>query len=438
MREIIIGRRGVRAAGACALALLLAAGCDVTNPGPVEDEFVAEGPSQQGLINGAKRNIAELVGNGAYTNGILAREIFPGGQTGAWGHDVIVQGGHVLPGSLGGYFNDAVQARFISETAIKRFAAQDAPANLMYQAHLWAGYSYRLLGEWWCDAVVASTDPDDPEPGSFEAGTTTYFERAVDNFTAALQYAATDDERYAALAGRAAAHLWLGDWQSAGADAALVPDGFEFDIEMFSIEDDYYNHLYEAVSGQFRSYSVKFTWFEDYYTETGDPRTPWATDPNFPVAVGSLQGFGQVPFQRQLKYTSRNDPIALASGMEMRLVEAEAALVAGDWQRAMSLVNQVRTRNRSDKTGQPLEPWVATNLEEAWTHLKRERAIELWLEGRRLGDERRWAAAGTPGSLDLPDWSGISPIFSEYPRSFCFDIPDSERDANPNVPATTS
>ena len=84
-----------------------------------------------------------------------------------------------------------------------------------------------------------------------------------------------------------------------------------------------------------------------------------------------------------------------------------------------------------------LDPWVATTETEAWTFLKRERAIELWLEGRRLGDERRWMENGTPGELDTPDWSGISPLFTENPRSFCFDVPDSERDQNENVPSSS-
>ena len=90
-----------------ALGLALLGGCEVTNPGPVQDEFLAEPASQQGLVNGSARRIAELLSNGGYTQALLAREIFPGGQTGASGHDPIVQGGAVLPGSFGGYFNDA-------------------------------------------------------------------------------------------------------------------------------------------------------------------------------------------------------------------------------------------------------------------------------------------------------------------------------------------
>lgn len=420
------------------LSLTLLAGCEVTNPGPVQDEFVALPAAQQGLVNGAARSITELVGSGAYTRDLLAREIFPGGQTGYSGHDVTVQAGYVVPGSFGGYWGDAQQARFIAETAIKRFAEAGAPDDLMYQAHLWAGYAYRHLGGWWCHAVVASTDPDDPAPGTFEEGTDTYFERAVANFTAALDYAATDQERYAALAGRAQASVGLEDWTNAAADAAEVPDDFVFQALMNEQDDDEYNWLAESTSGDFRSFSVMHTFFDDYYTETGDPRTPWDLDPEYPFTVGGLQGYGNVPYKRQRKYTSLADPINLASGWEMRLIEAEALLVAGQWQQAMVLINHVRTRNISDTTSEPLEPRVAANPVEAWTWLKRERYIELWLEGRRLYDELRWAANDTPGPVYVPDWDGLSALFTQYERSFCFDIPDSERERNPNVPETSS
>ena len=66
---------------------------------------------------------------------------------------------------------------------------------------------------------------------------------------------------------------------------------------------------------------------------------------------------------------------------------------------------------------------------------ERERYLELWLEGQRLADERRWAATNTPGSNDTPNFEALSPLFSQNPRSYCFDIPNNERDLNPNVPS---
>jgi hypothetical protein len=71
---------------------------------------------------------------------------------------------------------------------------------------------------------------------------------------------------------------------------------------------------------------------------------------------------------------------------------------------------------------------------DAWSALKRERYIELWLEGHRLADERRWAATNAPGSNDTPAFEQQSTLFSQNPRSYCLDIPVSERDRNPNVP----
>jgi len=436
-------RSACGAMGAVLVASALLAGCDVTNPGPVQDEFIALTPSQLGLINGARRNIAVAVGNQAYTTAMLAREIYPGGQTGAWGHSVTTQGGHLLPGE-GPSFTGLHTARFIAETAVKRFKAVGASDERLFQAHLWTAISYRYLGEWWCEAVLPSTDPDVREPGAWETTTQGYFQRAVDNFTTALQYATTDAERHAARAGRAQAYVWLGNWSGAAQDAALVPDNFRLITPMDDQLSALYNPLYEANSGTFRSYTVRFTWFYDYYDQTGDPRTQWGVDPNFSVAVGSLSGFpgGRVPYNPQRKYTSRASAVNLSSGWEMRLIEAEAKLQSGDWQGAMILINRVRTRNVSNKTGVALAPWQAGSLAEAWTYLKRERFIELWLEGRRMGDERRWAANNTPGSTDTPGWEnpshpGYTPIFTANPRSFCFDIPQSERDLNPNVPANT-
>ena len=119
----------------------------------------------------------------------------------------------------------------------------------------------------------------------------------------------------------------------------------------------------------------------------------------------------------------------------MRLIEAEGLLNSGDWQGAMTLINALRARYTSDTTGKPLEPYAATSLNDAWKYLKRERGIELWLEGQRLGDLRRWRANNTPGDLELPNFKAVSTQFKAEP-DVCRPIPKNERETNPNIPDT--
>jgi starch-binding outer membrane protein, SusD/RagB family len=130
-----------------------------------------------------------------------------------------------------------------------------------------------------------------------------------------------------------------------------------------------------------------------------------------------------LPWYFQLQYEDYEASIRLASGREMRLIEAEIALLNGTWEAAIDYMNAIRATVISDETGAPLPALTAASATEAWTHLKRERGVELWLEARRLGDLRRWIDAGTPGWQE--DMSG---------RSVCFPIADSERQTNPNIP----
>lgn len=448
-------RRSGAATAAVAFAALLA-GCEVTNPGPIQDEFLAEEEAQPGLINGAIRSIAASYDARVLDLSLMTREVFPGGQIGAWGTGVAMHAGHVQPEN-GGSFTAFHEARFITETAIDRFTEVGASDGRMFEAWLWNGYAYRILAEQFCETVLPTRDPSNTEPPEYIAGTSDpYMERAVESFTNALGFAGDDDQRNAALAGRAAAHLWLGNWAEAYADAeAVVDEEFTFGLEQDDSETPLYNYMAEGNSGTFRSYTTEFTWFNDHYQDTGDPRTPTALDPENPVAVGSLTGYpgGSVPYRRQMKYTSRTDPINLASYWEMRLVMAEAVLrgaSTGTVAEAVGLINEVRTRPEVD-----LDPVVAVTADEAWEALMQERRIELWLEGRSAPDERRWKAdppAGLTGAeieamLPIPNWEGndpedsYTPHFEANPRGLdgdssllCFDIPANERDRNPNVP----
>jgi len=292
--------------------------------------------------------------------------------------------------------------------------AQFERYDLGAKALLYTGYANRLLGENMCEAVIDGAAPSDYKD---------YFRRAEAALTEAISVAgAAGDARVdtAATAARASVRLMLGDDAGAASDAAAVSTDFAFQA-VYSIEnEDYYNFLYWVNANQpYREISVSGTSNEQYYKDTGDPRVAWGTDSLIPTAE-----FPSVPWLFPTKYTRRQSPINLSTGREMRLVEAEIALRAGDWPTAMSKINGVRTAVISDTTGgQPLAPWPATNVTEAWTALKRERGIVLWLEARRLGDERRWVESTTPG--DMEDMSDRVRL--------CFPIGLGERRANTNV-----
>ena len=157
------------------------------------------------------------------------------------------------------------------------------------------------------------------------------------------------------------------------------------------------------------------TFYQQYYTDTKDPRVAWTSDSKNPVGDAAVLQLGRVPWYSETKFSKKESGINLSSGWEMRLVEAEAKLKNGDAAGAMTLINKHRV-------SLGLQAWTAATATDAGTILKRERGIELWLEARRLGDLRRWAAANRPGVTD--DMTG---------RDLCFPISKSEKETNPNL-----
>jgi hypothetical protein len=353
---------------------------------------------------------------------------------------------HSLPGT-----SDLNEGRWISEHAVARLTTAlgdkaDSYA-LLGQAYLWAGFANRILGETQCVAVI---------DGAAAQPYTTYFTRAIaafDKAEAIATKAGDTTTRLAAIGGRAAAYASLGNWNSASADAAKVPLDFTFQ-QAFTNEQRY--RITEAINGFYRSTSLVQTWAEQYFLNTGDPRVAWGHD----ASTEALK-YGETPrattgktlFYYPLKfYAPRNTqersvfkpdnlaqyalPVNLTTGREMLLIRAEAALAGGNLSQAMDFINQVRTRNKSYFTGVALAPVTATTLEAGWTALKFERAVELHLEGRRLGDRRRWADAKTPGALQPLEFVPANQA-TQYsvPRTpaLCSPVPLSEKETNSNV-----
>ena len=420
------------------IATAAACGTDVSNPGPVQDEFLA-GDNIYGaanaLVSGAGRGVASGINWVSYTGAAVAREIHPAGSTGSYGITNRWQNGELSADDtdLNDHWEQTNRGRWLAEEAVRRLIEAGAPEpgqaltvnqynSILQLAHLYAGFANRVLGENMCEAVF--------DGGPAEANSE-YFLRAEDHFTKALAITAGAPAAQinAAYAGRAQARVYLDKWNEAVVDAGRVPIGFVFNMPYYSIGEDAQRNRISWSSGNsresgsaYRAHTQWNTWHRDYQIATSDPRVPISTTTL--LGDAAIECCGRVPFYPQNKHPNSQSPIRLASGREMRLIEAEAHLRNNDAVAAMNSINQVRTAAGAGTI-------AAADQTDAWRLLKRERAIELWLEGRRLGDRRRWAAANTPGALDPLEIPGTASHLAR--QDLCFPISRSERETNPNL-----
>jgi starch-binding outer membrane protein, SusD/RagB family len=448
-------------------ALLFAVACDtgVTNPGLIPDRELDKPEAWPAVVAGARRALADAIGSSATTGGQLlywgaavSFEINPAGSTGSFGIPTDVQIGLPTDATMNDDWTSSSVARYTPEAAVARFKrvmpdTLFAKSTLVALAYLYAGYANRLLGENFCQSVIPLVDPDPTQykllPGSLGSHTL-YFLRADTAFTNALAVftasGKTDTQTVngirAAHAGRASvradlATYGLATWADVLTDAAVVADTITFQAPYSAASPDQYNYLYWARANQsFRAHTQWGTFYEGYYRVTRDPRVKWDTGGLKGDAAVAKFG-GRVPFWPEAKYTTTSAPVRLSSGWEMRLIEAEAALVAGDTATARAKMNIRRTTLA-------LPAVTFTNLTEAWTALKTERAIELWLEARRLGDLRRWTDNSVPGGYvdgtyrasvaDTLHATPIETMTAPVARVLCFPVGRNERETNPNIP----
>ncbi len=411
--------------------VMAAASCDteVINPGPTDARLIVDGAATEALVNGAGRSLADALNWIAYTSAAVSREVHPSGSTGSFGITPEQQRGELLFDQVAGQWGRAHQARFLADEAIRRIEAldpADQDADVLATAYLYAGYTSRLLGEQMCQAVY--------DGGPAEANSDSHLTNAIAYFSQAAAIG-SGNVATAAVAGRAAAHVMLGNWASAVADAGTIPAGFSYEAQYFNIGDDNQaNRIYVAGKAQpYKAHSQLFTWIEQYNPETGgvadtDPRVSWRVSGENGDAASACCGV--ISWNPQTKYTDDADNIELSSYEEMQLILAENEIMNNnDIAAGMAIINALRTA-----AGVATEAVPATEAE-AMTLLKREHAIEMWLEGRRLPAMRRWYVNNVPGDLQpLEEISGDEAVGSHLlTRDLCFPIPEGEVDTNPNI-----
>ena len=141
---------------------------------------------------------------------------------------------------------------------------------------------------------------------------------------------------------------------------------------------------------------------------------------------------------RQEKYPTKNDDIPVVKGTDMRLLEAENALMNGDLAGAMAKINEVRAFHGlgalvattvgsiTGGAGGGAHPTSMTG----WDILDRERHLTNWLEGRRLWDLHRWNHPHLDGG-------GVVYFATVARRASCFPISDDECQVNENIDSTS-
>ena len=303
-----------------------------------------------------------------------------------------------------GIFRALARARASAEFAVRRFEEFDPNTAGHAESLALAGFSYILFAENYCSGVAFSTLTD---AGTVEYGpqltTRQMFETALARFDAALAAAtAAGDALLTNLAhvGRGRSLLGLGQFAAAGTAVAAVPTSFVYLSEHSSNSPRQENGIFNFVQiaerwGQSNNEGINGLPFRT----AADPRTPFTRTP-----ANDLGFDNSTPIFDQLKYPDRDADVVVASGLEARLIEAEAALRAGNSALALTRLNDLRASPPAYATvvGGTLAPLSDAGSPDARVNqLFRERGFWLYLTSHRLGDLRRLVR---PIAGDLPGY----------------------------------
>jgi len=352
------------------------------------------------------------------------------------------------------------------------------------------GYALLALAENYCSGVpISRVNRSSGGQLEFRYGapltTTQLVDSAIARFDAALALlpgnagsTATQSQRNLARVGKARALLYRGNGDAAAAAAvvAQVPDNFTFQLEHSdnsTAEESFpwfFNISNERVSlsnneggtfvdddddgvieyNEFRKTSAEGLPFLEAGgpTQPGgrDPRVLWRRRGTVANPESNLGFDGVTPLYDALKYQDRTSFTVLASGVEARLIEAEAQFRAGNAAGMIATLNALRAQvqplmqllsanypNQQQLAGyQPGQGAVLAPLAlpataaEQRDLLFRERAYWLYLTGHRLPDMRRLVRQyGLNQAQVFP--TGTHPKNQAYGTDVNFPIPVQEQ-----------
>lgn len=376
--------------GAALTACSLSELTEVVDPDVINPKDLASPTAATSLRNGVLLRLAQATSGGENVflmGGLLADEWRSGDtfeQRNTTDQRTLIPENTFLAGTFRAPMRVYVEAQ--TAVAVTR-QFQPTPRSNVGLMFALGGFAANLIGEHFCNGIPYSRIVDGvvvdgvPEPADSSFG------RALalaDSALAEVSGPAADSLRVTRLASlvRARALLNRGLFPAAAAAVADVPTSFAYQV--FHSANSSTNQNWSLNANQRRYVLSDLEGGNGMpFRSANDPRIPWAAG----TGTRRLAFDTETPFFETTKF-AQFGPVTLASGIEARLIEAEAALRANNAPQMLSILNNLRTSAVGGVAG--LAPLTDPGTLDARVNLlMRERAFWMFGTGHRLGDLRR-------------------------------------------------
>ena len=449
-------RAGMRALAAA--GLLAIAACDLTDslleakdPDLINPEDVQNAEGALALANGALEFFRDLTAGDESTwlfGGLLADE-WSTSSTFVQNDETDQRKVQTNNSIVTGMFRDLGRVRLAADLAIRGLKQyRPDPVRTIADVYFARGFAEMQMAQDFCNGIPLSRIEGNEVIPGVPLPVDSVFRRAIASFDSAIALATATDSatvtiRRGALVSKARAMVGIDQVAQAAALVDSIPLSFA------------YNHTFAVTSGDniiwnqaasSRRYSVGDSLEGNSRSDTVRNAIPFFTaqDPRLPV-VYTIAANGRDTVKSQDGQTNsrtttlygRTTSIAVANGLDARLIVAEARLRAMDFAGMMTILNGLRAA--PPKLGEVQPPVMAalpvpTTYDAAINLFFREKAFWTFSRGQRLGDLRRLIRQyGRTEDETFP--VGRHFKGGTYGDDVNLPVPQAEEN-NPNVPAT--
>ena len=284
----------------------------------------------------------------------------------------------VFPATVWATFGQANTQIIRAIKTVKQYTPDGASkTSQIAQLYMLQGFTYVIAGESFCNGIPVG-NADDANPKTEILSNSQLFDKAIAYFDTALTTAATTDTkiRNAALIGKARSLVDLKRYADGAALLAPVTTDYVYNVEFSAttIVNDVYDWMFATPN--FGPADKEGGTGLNYVT-SGDPRIKVDATKTRPGQDGT-------PIWVTQMFTRGDAPVPLATGVEARLIEAEALLAGNDAAGFIGKLNAARA------TLSGLTPLTDPGSADARVDLLfRERAFWMYFTAHRVGDLRR-------------------------------------------------